>query len=239
MNSPSKSTANKTFTNLFVVIILLAIGYAVVYYAEPHPQPRAAVQLRHGEEIETVNGVTTDGWLTECETGNRRHVVGDYTVVQQVTPVVCVNEPHYKEWVKAEVIKNLPVGWNNGVRQHMDLATANRYLEAVDWDKEKAQELATQNGWITGGEQSTPGPNSNSNSTNDIPLWVGILFGVGVFAFVGFLVYDHRKKTGTNPTTPPEQTAPLPKALSNRAITITLTAVIAPRVVFSLWIIFR
>jgi hypothetical protein len=93
--------ANVLTTFLPIAVVCLLVWGFVWYFFTPHPHPRKIVHLKH-EYIEAVDGVTADGWLTECVTGDRRHIVGDYTVVDDPTPVVCATESHYQEWIKIQ-----------------------------------------------------------------------------------------------------------------------------------------
>ena len=90
---------------LSVLVLMGAMAGSMWYFAIPHPRPRSVVQYR-GEYITTVDGVTRDGWLTECETGNRRHIVGDYLLSDGTVPVVCFGEAHYQEWLKDKARRN-------------------------------------------------------------------------------------------------------------------------------------
>jgi len=86
----------------FVVILIVGgIGYGIWYFNTPHPHPRTVVQIGY-ESIVTVDGVSTDGWLTECDTGTVRHIAGDYSIVKDKTPVVCVGERNYQDWLKQQ-----------------------------------------------------------------------------------------------------------------------------------------
>lgn len=86
---------------LLILAGLVTGAYVGVWYLySAHPQSRSIVRLR-SEDIITVNGVSEDGWLTECNTGTHRHVVGDFKVIDGYTPpIVCVNERGYDEWLK-------------------------------------------------------------------------------------------------------------------------------------------
>jgi hypothetical protein len=233
MNQPAES--KWTWRDIPGVIALLLIFSAAIYvnapalydfFNQPKPRTRAVVRLRGGERIQTVKGVTTDGWLTECDTGNQRHIVGDYAVVHDDPtdlPVVCVNEPHYKEWIKAITIANLPHGWKDGVRQPMDYEMAMQYVRALDGDRDKVQQLANANGWLTGNEaRIAQSPQTASTSTKDTPLWVGIVLWIGLLAFVGVIARTNHRKP-----------------LSKRTIALALIAVITPLVAGGLWIIFN
>ena len=81
--------------------VFLVIAFVREYLESPHPRPRVVVQVG-SEYIVTVKGISDDGWLTDCSTGYRRHITGNYTIIDdEKTPIVCVNERHYDEWVKS------------------------------------------------------------------------------------------------------------------------------------------
>jgi len=83
----------------FIVALIAVVG--VPWYLSPHPRPRTMVRLHNDEDIITIDGVSESGWLRECNTGNRRHVVGDFTTIEKSTPpVLCVGDRGYEEWLK-------------------------------------------------------------------------------------------------------------------------------------------
>lgn len=85
------------------LLSMLGVLVVALYFNEPNPRARKVVQFKY-ESIVTVDGVTELGWLTDCSTGERRHITGDFTVTEDATPVVCVNERHYDKWLKAQAM---------------------------------------------------------------------------------------------------------------------------------------
>ena len=88
---------------LLIVMVLIVGSYMVaLYILTPNPYPRTMVRL-HNEDIITADGISSDHWLTECKSGNKRHIVGDFVTIPNSTePIVCVNELRYKDWVKKQ-----------------------------------------------------------------------------------------------------------------------------------------
>lgn len=101
-----------------VTVTVLFVGFYACYnwYSVPHPRERVVVLFNdsYASHVWTVNGVSDDGWLRDCETGVVRHIVGDYKLYKTKVPVVCSNESHYKEWT-ATTQKRLSEKWPQGV----------------------------------------------------------------------------------------------------------------------------
>jgi hypothetical protein len=78
---------------LLIFTVLIVGSYLVaLYILTPNPYPRTIVRL-HNEDIITADGIRSDGWLTECKSGNKRHIDGDFlTLPDSTEPIVCVNE---------------------------------------------------------------------------------------------------------------------------------------------------
>jgi hypothetical protein len=89
---------------LLLIAMVLIVGsyWVALYILTPNPYPRTIVRL-HNEDIITADGIRSDGSLTECKSGNKRHIVGDFVTITNATePIVCVNELRYKDWVKEQ-----------------------------------------------------------------------------------------------------------------------------------------
>jgi hypothetical protein len=75
---------------LLIFIVFIVGSYMVLLHIlPPNAYPRTIVRV-HNEDIITADGIRYDGWLTDCKSGNKRHIVGDFVTIPNSTePIVC------------------------------------------------------------------------------------------------------------------------------------------------------
>lgn len=86
---------------LAVFVIFICVAAFADYQNAPHPKVRAVVTFQNGGSIVTVDGVSDEGWLKDCDTGLTRHISGSFTI-NHTAPIVCFGEPHYQEGLQGK-----------------------------------------------------------------------------------------------------------------------------------------